>query len=157
MVRHRATRRGNRTKHHRDQQKDSQDDSARHSRLHHYSRHRNVRAIMPRMRKGELVKTYTPKTIDTLRINLGPDLEELVERLAENNHDHWARKRIDEGWQYGAKRNDNTKQHPDLVPYEQLPESEKEYDRKTVIEALKAIIALGYEVRKRPPNTSAQH
>ena len=94
--------------------------------------------------------TYTPETIDTSHISLGSALEELVERLAQNNHDHWARKRIEEGWRYGATRNDHEKEHPDLVLYDQLPESEKEYDRKTVVEALKAIIALGYEVRKRP-------
>jgi hypothetical protein len=96
-----------------------------------------------------VVTTYIPETIDTSHVTLSPDLEELVERLARNNHDHWARKRIDEGWRYGAMRNDGEKQHPDLVPYDQLPESEKEYDRKTVMEALKAITALGYELRKR--------
>jgi ryanodine receptor 2 len=98
--------------------------------------------------KGGLVTTYTPETIDTSRIRLASDLEELVERLAQNNHDHWARKRIEEGWRYGARRNDNEKEHPDLLPYDQLPESEKEYDRKTVVEVLKVIVALGYEVTK---------
>ena len=92
--------------------------------------------------------TYTPSTIDTSSVELTPDLQELVEKLARNNHDHWSRKRLDEGWRYGATRNDQKKEHPDLVPYDQLPESEKEYDRKTVIEALKAIIAMGYEIRK---------
>ena len=77
--------------------------------------------------------------------------------MAQNNHDHCARKRIDEGWRYGAERNDSRREHPDLVPYERLPESEKEYDRKTVIEALKAIIALGFEVSKGPPNASARY
>lgn len=101
--------------------------------------------------------TYTPATIDTSHVNLSPDLEELVEKLAQNNHDHWARKRIDEGWRYGVNRNDSNKEHPDLVPYEQLPEAEKEYDRKTVIEALKAIIAMGYEVTKGPLDRGAQH
>ena len=96
--------------------------------------------------------TYSPVTIETSHVNLSPDLEDLVERLAQNNHDHWARKRIAEGWRFGVKRNDGDKEHPDLVPYEQLPESEKEYDRKTVVEALKAIIALGYEVRKQQPD-----
>jgi hypothetical protein len=91
---------------------------------------------------------YIPETIDTSHVTLGSDLEELVEKLARNNHDHWARKRIDEGWSYGEKRDDSKKHHPDLVPYDQLPESEKEYDRKTVVEALKAIIALGYNVTK---------
>jgi len=90
--------------------------------------------------------TYSPKTVDTSHVSLTPDLEELVERLAQNNHDHWARKRIEEGWQYGETRNDAEKTHPDLVPYDQLTESEKEYDRKTVIEVLKTITALGYKV-----------
>ena len=97
---------------------------------------------------GGTVTTYNPITIDTSHVNLSPDLLDLVERLAQNNHDHWARKRIDEGWRYGVRRNDTEKEHPDLVPYKQLPDSEKEYDRKTVIEALKAIIALGYGLKK---------
>ena len=92
--------------------------------------------------------TYIPETIDTSHVTLSSDLKELVEKLAQNNHDHWARKRIDEGWRYGVTRSDTEKHHPDLVPYNQLPESEKEYDRKTVVEALKAIIVLGYDVRK---------
>jgi RyR domain-containing protein len=94
------------------------------------------------------VTAYKPRTIDTSHVQLPPGLEELVERLAENNHDHWARKRIDEGWRYGVKRDDNAKEHPDLVPYGQLPESEKAYDIKTVVEVLKAIIGLGYDVKK---------
>src|SRR5438067_4342812 len=81
---------------------------------------------------------YKPKPIDTSRIQLSSDLRELVEQLAENNHDHWAQQRFDEGWHYGSKRNDTTKEHPDLLPYRDLPESEKEYDRKTVVEAIKA-------------------
>jgi RyR domain len=92
---------------------------------------------------------YNPQTIDTSRVHLSADLEELIEKLARNNHDHWARKRIDEGWRYGPARSDERKEHPDLVPYEELSEGEKEYDRKTVVEALKAIVALGWEMR--PP------
>jgi hypothetical protein len=95
------------------------------------------------------VTTYFPKTIDTSNIELTADLQKLVERLAENTHDHWARKRMDEGWRYGPKRNDSEKKHPDLVPYNDLSEAEKEYDRKTVVEAIKAIMALGYDVKRR--------
>ena len=94
------------------------------------------------------MKTYRPATIDTSQVELSPDLTDLVERLAQNNHDHWARKRIEEGWCYGGARDDKKKEHPDLVPYDQLPESEKEYDRRTVVEALKSIVALGYELRR---------
>jgi hypothetical protein len=94
------------------------------------------------------MQTYKPEVIDTARVELSFDLGGLVEQLARNNHDHWALKRIEEGWRYGPKRDDERKEHPDLLPYEKLPEGEKEYDRKTVAEALKAILALGYEIRR---------
>jgi hypothetical protein len=92
--------------------------------------------------------SYDPKTIETSHVTFSPDITELIERLAQNNHDHWARGRIAEGWRYGIKRDDDHKEHPDLVPYDQLSDSEKGYDRKTVVEVLKAIIALGYEIKK---------
>jgi hypothetical protein len=95
------------------------------------------------------VDTYEPQPIDTSEIRLSPDLGELLEKLAQNNHDHWAKKRFDEGWRHGPVRNDGVKQHPDLVPFGELSETEKEYDRTSVTETLKAIVALGYGIKKR--------
>ena len=40
------------------------------------------------------------------------------------------------------------KKHPNLVTYESLKESDKEYDRKAAMETLKAIVALGYNIEK---------
>ena len=74
-----------------------------------------------------------------------------MEQLAESIHDHWALRRISEGWKYGPNRNDDEKVHPDLVPYSSLPDAEKEYDRTTVRETVKGILALGFELR--PPAT----
>ena len=91
---------------------------------------------------------YTPLPIDTTSVILPPEINELTEKLAENAHDHWAMKRIADGWKYGDLRNDETKQHPCLVVYGDLPESEKEYDRATAMETLKAIYALGYRIVK---------
>jgi hypothetical protein len=93
--------------------------------------------------------TYTPCPIDTDRIVLEQALESLVERLAEHVHDLWAEARLAEGWTYGARRDDVAKTHPGLVPYAELTEEEKAYDRRTAIGTLKAILALGYEVRVR--------
>lgn len=93
--------------------------------------------------------TYQPKPIESAGIELGPHLEELGERLAENNHDHWAKQRLEQGWKWGPERNDEQKTHPDLVAYQLLSETEKNYDRTSVQETLKAIIALGYEIRRR--------
>jgi hypothetical protein len=92
------------------------------------------------------VMTYSPKPIDTTDIVLPAELRELTERLAENAHDLWATQRFKDGWTYGAKRDDTAKKHPCLVPYAELPEQEKEYDRQTVVGTLKAILALGYVV-----------
>jgi RyR domain len=89
---------------------------------------------------------YLPNPIDTSMVSLGPQLEGLVERLAENAHDVWSRQRIAEGWRFGPKRNDDQKEHPCLVPYGELPESEKEYDRTMAAATLKAITVLGYQI-----------
>ena len=89
---------------------------------------------------------YHPTPISTERVTLPPELYSLVEQLAENNHDHWARQRIEAGWTYGPERNDARKTHPDLVPYGDVPEGEKEFDRTSVVETLKAILALGYRI-----------
>lgn len=91
---------------------------------------------------------YQPKPIDTSGIELPEDLMKLTERLAENAHDVWAARRMAEGWTYGPKRDDAAKKHPDLVPYSELPEAEKEYDRKMAMGTLKAILALGYRIQK---------
>jgi len=91
---------------------------------------------------------YDPQPIDTSSIRLSDALTVLTEKLAENNHDLWAQKRIAEGWIYGPHRDDAKKTHPDLVPYPELPESEKEYDRVTALETLKTIIALGFKIER---------
>jgi len=92
--------------------------------------------------------TYQPRPIETSRVVLSDDLVELTEKLAENAHDHWAKRRLADGWTWGAARDDAARKHPCLVPYDQLPESEKEYDRDSAIETLRAIIALGYRIER---------
>ena len=91
---------------------------------------------------------YRPDPIDTSKLRLTDDVAELVELLAQNNHDVWARQRMAEGWRYGPRRNDSKKEHPGLVPYKELSESEKDYDRNTVAETLKTVIALGYRIKR---------
>ncbi len=89
---------------------------------------------------------YKPQPIDTDQIVLPPALTALTERLAENTHENWAQERMAQGWQHGPHRDDAQKLHPCLVPYAQLPDSERVYDRRTAIETLKAIVSLGYQI-----------
>ncbi|MGH7720227.1 MAG: RyR domain-containing protein, partial [Gemmatimonadaceae bacterium] len=92
---------------------------------------------------------YTPSPIDTANVRVPRDIRELTELLARNAHEVWARQRMSDGWTRGPKRDDATKQHPCLIPYEELPESEKQYDRNAAMETVKAILALGYRIEKK--------
>jgi hypothetical protein len=96
--------------------------------------------------KKEANPMYKPSPINVSKISLSPVLIKLIEKLARNTHEIWAQKRIDNGWTFGSLRDDVKKQHPCLVPFEELPESEKEYDRVVVENILKAVIALGYVI-----------
>lgn len=95
------------------------------------------------------MKTYTPKPIDLSDVELTEDLNELREAIAENAHEIWAENRQAEGWTYGPQRDDQLKQTPDMVPYSQLPEGEKEYDREMAMKTIKLLKKLGYDLIKR--------
>lgn len=89
---------------------------------------------------------YEPKPIDTSEVKLSENLLALTEKIAKNVHDVWAQGRISEGWTLGEVKDPEKKTTPLLVPYEDLPESEKEYDRNTALETLKLIVKLGYKI-----------
>src|SRR5262245_4870456 len=88
----------------------------------------------PSARAPDVSTEYRPEPIQTAGVTLGDDLLALAELLAKNAHDRWSSQRFSEGWRYGALRDDQRKEHPCLVPYEALPESEKAYDRTIVLE-----------------------
>ncbi len=92
---------------------------------------------------------YQPNPLDTDDIQLPDELGALLEQLAENTHEVWAARRFRDGWEYGEQRDDNERLHPCLVPYNELPEEEKEYDRSTAQEVLKAILAAGFTIERQ--------
>ncbi len=89
---------------------------------------------------------YEPKSLDLTNVQIPEDLVNLVEQLAEITHDNWVRQRLADGWRHGQRRDDLLKEHPCIVPYDDLPESEKEYDRKISLGVVQGMIALGYRV-----------
>lgn len=91
---------------------------------------------------------YIPQPIDTSDVKLPVELEILAEDIAKNVHEVWSEGRMKDGWTYGEERNDAEKHHPCLVPYEELTEAEKEYDRKTSQETLRLIMKLGFKIVK---------
>lgn len=92
--------------------------------------------------------TYIPYPKDYSGISIPEELMALREVMAGNAHDVWALERESEGWTYGYERDDYKLETPDLVPYAQLPESEKQYDRIMAEDTLKMLIALGYKIEK---------
>lgn len=94
------------------------------------------------------MKPYMPQPVDTASVELPSELMPLTEQMARNVHEVWAQTRISQGWTYGPVRDDERKLHPCLVPYEDLPESEKVYDRNTAMETLRLILKLGFRVSK---------
>lgn len=97
----------------------------------------------------EDMKTYDPKPIDLSDVELSEDLNELRESIAENAHDVWAAERKAQGWTYGPQRDDSRKETPCMVPYSQLPDSEKKFDREMAMNTLKLVRKLGYDIVKR--------
>ena len=91
---------------------------------------------------------YIPSPINLDEVELPNDILSLVELIAKNVHEVWADARVKEGWTYGEVKDSIKKTTPCLVPYEELPEEEKEYDRKTALETIKLIIKLGYRIEK---------
>lgn len=100
----------------------------------------------------EMNNNYNPQPIDTTDVVLPKELEDFAELIAKNVHDVWAICRIREGWTYGETRNDALKQTPCLVPYEELTDEEKFYDRNTALETLKLIQKLGFIIHVEPNN-----
>ena len=94
------------------------------------------------------MKEYIPSPADTQGVNLPEDLLPLIEEMAKNVQEVWSQNRMKDGWTYGPVRDDSNKKHPCLIPYEELPESEKEYDRATSQETLKLILSLGFNISK---------
>jgi class 3 adenylate cyclase/tetratricopeptide (TPR) repeat protein len=96
---------------------------------------------------------YKPRPIDTSSVVLTPEIARLSEVLSRNTHENWSRLRLADGWRLGPHRDDRQKEHPNLVPYEELQEAERNYDRQTAMEAIKALLAMGYTIQ---PPTGAQ-
>lgn len=97
---------------------------------------------------------YTPQPVDTKHVRLPNSINLLSELLSQNAHEVWAVGRVQQGWRWGRQRDNDKQLHPDLVPYEELTEQDKQYDRDTSMSTLKVITALGYILE--PPSTAEE-
>uniref|UniRef100_A0AAZ3SMM1 Ryanodine receptor 3 n=1 Tax=Oncorhynchus tshawytscha TaxID=74940 RepID=A0AAZ3SMM1_ONCTS len=90
--------------------------------------------------------SFIPTPVDTSQIVLPPHLDNVRDRLAENIHELWGMNKIELGWSYGKVRDDNKRQHPCLVDFTKLPETESNYNLQMSSETLKTLLALGCHV-----------
>jgi len=79
---------------------------------------------------------YKPAPLDLSAVTLTPKLEELVDQLAENTHNLWARERIQQGWTYGLNEDSENHRSPHLVPYAKVDEAIKKANRDTASETV---------------------
>ena len=97
-------------------------------------------------------KRYTPQPLDTGGVKIPEGIMIIADDLAKNIHEVWANRRVAEGWEYGTEHQYVLKKHPSLVPYEELPESEKDYDRNTALETIRYLLSHGYEIVQKSNN-----
>ena len=116
---------------------------------------RNGEGMNPKSNAEELLASdpnesgaggYRPAPADTSGIAITEDILDLTELLARNTHANWAHQRLSDGWRWGPARDDEKREHPCLVAYDDLPEREKEYDRRTALETVRLMLALGYRI-----------
>jgi hypothetical protein len=91
---------------------------------------------------------YVPQPLDTSAVVIPAAILDLCETLARNTHEVWSQRRLADGWRFGPERSDALKTHPCLVPYEALPEADKEYDRQTALETIRLILKIGYQIKQ---------
>uniref|UniRef100_A0A3Q3GQL7 Ryanodine receptor 3 n=1 Tax=Labrus bergylta TaxID=56723 RepID=A0A3Q3GQL7_9LABR len=99
--------------------------------------------------------SFIPTPVETSQIVMPHHLEKVRDKLAENIHELWGMNKIELGWSYGKIRDDNKRQHPCLVDFSKLPETEKNYNLQMSTETLKTLLALGCRVVQVNPNAES--
>ncbi|TGZ67043.1 hypothetical protein CRM22_004998 [Opisthorchis felineus] len=93
---------------------------------------------------------FVPRTVRTNHIQLPSNVEVFRDRLAENLHDMWSMRKIDQGWKYGERRDDQRGLHPCLTTFAKLPPQDRQYNVTLAYETLRTIVGLGYNITYEP-------
>ncbi|KAE8585795.1 hypothetical protein XENTR_v10021457 [Xenopus tropicalis] len=114
------------------------------------------------LKKIKLPKTYVmsngykPAPLDLSHVKLTPAQNTLVDKLAENGHNVWARDRVLQGWTYSIIQDIKNKRNPRLVPYSLLDEKTKKTNRDSLCEAVRTLIGYGYNIEPPDQESTAQ-
>ncbi|MFT7807285.1 ryanodine receptor 2 isoform X1 [Arapaima gigas] len=94
----------------------------------------------------ELSSGYKPAPMDLSHVKLSSTQEAMVDKLAENAHNVWARDRIRQGWTYGIQQDVKNRRNPRLVPYALLDERTKKSNKDSLREAVRTLLGYGYNL-----------
>uniref|UniRef100_A0A8C0ZII8 Ryanodine receptor 2 n=1 Tax=Cyanistes caeruleus TaxID=156563 RepID=A0A8C0ZII8_CYACU len=94
----------------------------------------------------QLLSGYKPAPMDLSFIKLTPSQEAMVDKLAENAHNVWARDRIRQGWTYGIQQDVKNRRNPRLVPYALLDDRTKKSNKDSLREAVRTLLGYGYHL-----------
>uniref|UniRef100_A0AAX7TRD1 Ryanodine receptor 3 n=1 Tax=Astatotilapia calliptera TaxID=8154 RepID=A0AAX7TRD1_ASTCA len=97
---------------------------------------------------------YKPAPLELSDVRLNAGQEVLVDKLAENAHNVWAKDRIKQGWTYGIQQDLKSRRNPRLVPYALLDERTKKSNRDSLREAIRTMVGYGYEID--PPDQEGE-
>ncbi|XP_018522000.1 ryanodine receptor 2 isoform X6 [Lates calcarifer] len=104
----------------------------------------------------ELSSGYKPAPLDLSHIKLTSTQEAMVDKLAENAHNVWARDRIHQGWTYGIQQDVKNRRNPRLVPYTLLDERTKKSNKDSLREAVRTLLGYGYNLEAPDQDHAAQ-
>ena len=96
---------------------------------------------------------YQPRPLDTSDIVLPDAVGEVADLLSKNVHEVWAAQKVSDGFSYGERDDKTLKTHHNLVPYEDLSQEDRQYDRNTALETVRVLLKLGFVIQKKdaPP------
>jgi predicted Fe-Mo cluster-binding NifX family protein len=83
---------------------------------------------------------------DASELEISP--QEEVETMARIEHERWYRERIQDGWVYGLEKDADKKTNPDLVEWDDLPEEEKEKNRRFVRGLPRSLARAGFQIER---------
>ena len=89
--------------------------------------------------------SYVPAPI-SFEDPLPEEIRSCMDWIGEQIHEQWAANRMREGWEYGPQYDGENKKHPCLIPYDCLPDSEKEYDRSTARQTIQLLLHAGFQI-----------
>jgi len=105
---------------------------------------------------AEIIRILKDQSFHVVKVPESQDVSLVVcsfsdkefEELASQEHDRWCRERKSDGWTYGPARDDTKKVHDAIVPWADLPEMYKHYDRAFCRTWPTLFSKGGYEIRR---------